>query len=75
MREGIPLCYKFRVGHFEAIRMAPNVHTPGKAVALPPPFLFGAALLIGYLAHSALGWHFSAARAVSVLAAVSLTAI
>ena len=33
------MCYRFGVGHFEAIRMAPNVHTPGKAVALQPTAL------------------------------------
>ena len=69
------MCYKFRVGHFEAIRMAPNVHTPGKAVALPPPFLFGAALLVSVTSRTARSAGTSPARAVSVAASAVLAAV
>lgn len=39
-----------------------------KAVAIPPPFLFGAALLVGFFIHRALGMHIAVPRVVSIAA-------
>ena len=39
-----------------------------KAVAVPPPFLFGAALLTGFFIHRALGMHIAVPRAVAIAA-------
>jgi protein-S-isoprenylcysteine O-methyltransferase Ste14 len=46
-----------------------------KAVAIPPPFFYGAALLVGLLAHRALAWHIPVPRAVSIAAGAVLAVI
>src|SRR5262245_19672680 len=43
-----------------------GVWRAGKAIAVPPPFYFGAALLVGFLAHRALGWHVPVPRVASI---------
>jgi protein-S-isoprenylcysteine O-methyltransferase Ste14/GNAT superfamily N-acetyltransferase len=47
---------------------------PGKAVAVPPPFLFGAALVGGWIAHRTLGWPVPLPRAASIAAGAVLAA-
>ena len=46
-----------------------------KAVAVPPPFFFGAALLAGLLMHRALGWHIPVARGLSIAAGAVLAGV
>lgn len=52
-----------------------NAESRGKAVAVPPPFLFGAALLIGFLMHRALGWHIPVPRSVSIVVGAVLAGV
>src|SRR5262249_39782233 len=47
----------------------------GKAVAVPPPFYFGAALLVGFLAHRVLDWHVPVPRVASIVTGALLAAV
>ncbi|HYV64883.1 MAG TPA: isoprenylcysteine carboxylmethyltransferase family protein [Myxococcales bacterium] len=47
----------------------------GKAVALPPPFLFGTAIFAGYLVHRTLGWRFAVPRGVAIALGIGLAGV